>query len=131
MKAGRELDVLIGKKVLGLKVVKTVWGKEKQYRQFSIGAPDYYDDAGCSELHNPLPSYSQDIEAAWQVVEKLTSDSWKVTLITSEFGGTDCLIECTAGARGRFYSDTMEGLNTSAPLAICLAALKAKKVKTK
>jgi hypothetical protein len=67
----REKDALIAKEVLGLKPVKTVWGKQKQYFQWSLGEPDYYDDCGSMELFNPLPTYSTDIAAAWEVVEKL------------------------------------------------------------
>jgi hypothetical protein len=129
MISGDKIDRLIGEKLFGHKVVEKRWGKEKQYRSLSIGEPDYFytsDEPG-GFLSNPLPSYSSDIDAAWKVVEKLTQDSWIVRTISSENGGTDCVVECGVGARGKFSSDTMEGLETTAPHAICLAALKAVK----
>lgn len=64
-----EKDALVAREVLSLNPVKTVWGKQKQYSQWSLGEPDYYDDQGATELFNPLPQYSTDIAAAWEVVE--------------------------------------------------------------
>ena len=125
MKPGLELDILVAEKVFGHKVVTKRWGKEKQYASYSLGEPDYYDDAGASVLWNPVPDYSTDIKAAWEVVDKLTTDSWRVTTITSECGGSDCTVSCNPGVRGRYASDAMEGLITTAPHAICLAAVKA------
>lgn len=127
MKAGLKLDRQIAEKVLGHKVVEKRWGKEKQYASYSLGEPAYYDDAGASVLWNPLPNYSTNIAAAWEVVEKLAADGWRVDTITSECGGTDCKVSCVSGARGTYCSDAMEGLELKAPHAICRAALRAVK----
>ncbi len=102
MKAGRELDYLIAEKVF---------------------------DLTC--LHDPptgilLPvdlqvkNYSTRIQDAWLVVEKLVeTESYRVELFCgySVFGNYKCSIFCS-GKWVEFTADT-------APLAICLAALKA------
>lgn len=102
MKPSRELDALVAKKVMGIKNAD-------------------YDHDGTDV---PKP-YSSDIAAAWQVVEKLHTQNWSVHLDCSEYLGEDCggcdiRVECKVGARGRFYADA-----STAPHAICLAALKA------
>lgn len=130
MKPGRDLDVLIAEKVMGFAVIKTVWGKHKQFCQYSLGPPDYYDDAGESILHNPLPLYSTDIAAAWEVVATLQFSG-------SAFKYEEEHIPSPVGTDS--YTATFLNLNDespkyilgeamsleSAPHAICLAALKA------
>jgi hypothetical protein len=118
MKAGRELDAQVAEKVMGLQVVRNKKGG------WSIGEPDYYDDAGISCLFNPLPEYSTDIAAAWKVVEHLMQTGHTLNL--------DCwvrsdiyvgpMFEATIGRAGIVQG--VAGSN-EAPLAICLAALKA------
>lgn len=132
MKAGRELDILVAEKVLGLKVVKTVWGKRKQYGCYSIGEPDWYDDAGATELGNPLPAYSTDIAAAWEVVEHMNN------LGTKSRDAYFILNKSDSGFKVSFYRRKHVGPGQwdyvayhgtvkadTAPMAICLAALKA------
>ena len=70
MKPGRELDVLIAEKIFGHEVTLKTWNEGK-CGEWSIGKPDYYDSYGESILHNPLPNYSEDIQAAWQIVDYL------------------------------------------------------------
>lgn len=75
----------------------------------------------------PVPAYSTDIRAAWEVVEKMASDGWTLDL---QWKGEGREFSHTAEASftrwngadrqmGHSFSDT-------APTAICLAALKAK-----
>lgn len=108
--AMRQLDALIAEHVMGwtkISLEKTISGEEKIY-----GKPP--DQQGMDLV---IPEYSTDIAAAWEVVEKLRSmgkdielrghapyepDNWQVVV------------------NDEFYT---EG---PAPLAICLAALKAK-----
>lgn len=126
MKTGRDLDALIADKVFGHAVVKTTWGKQKQYSQLSIGEPSYYDDCGATTLSNPVPDYSTSIESAWEVVEKLKMtvyapgasfangeygngiEGWSAEVGTDEAYGCERVYDCA-----------------TAPLAICLAALAA------
>lgn len=60
-----ELDAIIAEKVLGMEVSRNHKGG------WSLGPPDYYDSYGSIELMNPLPFYSEDINAAWDIVDKL------------------------------------------------------------
>ena len=106
MKAGRELDVLIAQKVMKLIV------------NLAIGACEYIDNDGLYEI----PHYSTCIQDAWKVVEKLTQE-WRFRL-THDFKRPNDerpyrAAFCKWGTKAhRAYADT-------APLAICLAALKA------
>lgn len=120
MNAGCELDILVAEKVMGHKVHKTVWGKQQQYYEYSLGKPDYYDDAGESKLFNPLPSYSEDISAAWEVVEHLQGRHPANTFrLDQDYEG---LWHCTFTCMGSTVTEHNGG---SAPHAVCLAALKA------
>lgn len=122
----KELNKEIAEKVFKHNLVLN---KTKKYEFYTIGEPVYYDSLGCMELQNPLPCYSSDISAAWEVVEKMFSDDWKIDIEGSELfelasgyknGGFDVKFSCKCQARGRFKesADTL-------PEAICLAALKA------
>jgi hypothetical protein len=121
MKPGRELDALVAEKIFGLKVVRNKKGA------WSLGDPDYYDDRGSMELSNPLPSFSDDILSAWEIVDTLFLDGWYMQLEGSESygkgkGGFDVKFICKCGARGTYIAEA-----AVAPYAICLAALKAVK----
>src|SRR5208283_3296160 len=72
MTPSRELDILIAQKIFKHKVIKTEWGKDKQYKCYTIGEPDYCYTSDCpeGELMNRIPSYSTDIKDAWEIVEK-------------------------------------------------------------
>ena len=122
MNPGRELDVLVAEKVMGLKAIV----REKEEIYFG-GLRDKIIEYLISEGESAfryIPNYSTKIEDAWAIVYRLTEDAWRVKMIMSECGGADVILECNAGARGIISSDTMEGLVTTAPHAICLAALK-------
>lgn len=111
MKVGRELDGLIAEKVMG-------W----TYKTFPDGA--------CPTVkhwHGPkdeclLPRYSIDIAAAWQVVEEMNNREIGMELYRFNSEAMPKAHEC------RFYEDSSGYWSASAdtaPLAICLAALKA------
>lgn len=99
MEAGRELDALIAEKVMGfpLEIIR--------------GAP--YPE--CPR------HYSTDIAAAWEVVEKDDGwgHDWRVKRWVSSSKPYSCTAERTADGQN-FYAEA-----ETAPLAICLAALKA------
>lgn len=124
MNAGRELNNLIAEKIFGHKVVHKTWNKGLCH-SYTIGEPDYYDSAGEMILHNPVPQYSEDMNEAWEVVKHI--GQWKFSL-TWEWDIHKMVPYATAifdpvwiHRREKLFvkADT-------APLAICLAALKTK-----
>lgn len=102
MEAGRELDALVAEKVMGL---------DCSWRCVTLDGTGR--DRGPARRIKP---YSTNIDAAWEVVEKLKenhtvnihgySDGWEVGLIGPG-------------------SAAVDGQAETAPHAICLAALKA------
>lgn len=132
MMAGRELDALIAGKVMGWANVICLHGGN-----IPSGEPDddwnkdarndqHHGHTGIPLVHREqVPAYSVDIAAAWEVVEKLRTMSigisiarmpdeklWYVPLYRLDHG------EYMGSAEGFAEAET-------APLAICLAALKA------
>lgn len=91
MKPCRELDALVAEKVMGL----SIWRHGRRV--------DYKTD---DSVYNRVPSYSTDIAAAWQVVERIRNN---------EVFHAEC--------------DDLIGLSrqtaTNAARIICVAALKA------
>ena len=108
VEAGRPLDALIADKVMRLYVDAHV--------MYAAHCPD----TNCCD-GEPIPEYSTDIAAAWLVVETLQSGPhYKFVHIAVYDGQWSCWTEHVAGDPpiGLCSADT-------APLAICLAALKA------
>lgn len=113
--AGRELDALIAEKVMG-------WKLDYEFAD-SIGAPtvpalrDQYDEWGM------LPEFSTDISAAWQVVKRLADSGFNVTIsrVLDWRDKYECYL---VKENWRDDERICKGADT-APLAICLAALKA------
>lgn len=105
--AGRELDALIAEKVMG-------WVKTLRLPN----AHDTWDDpAGLCKSWVEMFTPSTDISAAWQVVEKLRLSQFDVHLCTATvFGDWKCGF--WKGSAGTVSAST-------APLAICLASLRA------
>lgn len=105
MKAGRELDALIAEKVMGLIAYKV---------QLVAPPPRVRTIDELQRVGSPLPHYSADIAAAWEVVEK--ADLWSLYGSIGDGPYRACI-----------QFEDREGLMTAdtAPLAICLAALKA------
>jgi hypothetical protein len=101
VKAGRELDALVAEKVMGLQPLR---------REVPPDPGAFLD----------LPHYSTDIAAAWEVVEKLTGRRDK------DIGFA---LTVNPGTIGTSFS-ALDGTEhwhvnaSTAPLAICLAALK-------
>ena len=79
MNPGRELDALVAEKVMG-------W-------TYSQSAMVWYP-SGLHPMANvfghTIPNYSTSIEAAWQVVEKITSDHWIAFTIICRPKKTEC-----------------------------------------
>ncbi len=126
MNPGRELDALVAEKVM-----------EMEYREwkpycapagwYAKTAPPCNDrnDKGEAIDHPSyqydLPLYSTDIAAAWAVVEKLRK-SHGIAIAVYEDGSTR--VELSQDRLSHHPNNIFEGA-TTAPHAICLAALKA------
>jgi hypothetical protein len=135
---GRALDALVAEHVMGLMVkpITFIDGRGPRPERGTVGKPYKMADGRMGVSALIIPSYSTEMAAAWEVVEKITqsiveakegqwwldglgfnpddtsdprTDRWRCWF-TSERGGAR--IEASAEA------DT-------APLAICLAALRA------
>ena len=112
MKAGRELDALIAEKVMGS---DRDWRKYLELRpSWARGDKLTDDEYMVVLLGGELPHYSTQIADAWLVVEQHQDAE-----IEHEYGGHTRVVLNKAGV-GWFsaFADT-------APLAICLSALKA------
>lgn len=112
MKPSRELDALIAKKVFGLVQSETqshLWRDPSRFENPAM----------------PLPNYSTSISDAWTVVEKLISKKNYVDVYM--FGPyVEVEIKLHEGNGNTIKAEDPKGLAlTSAPHAICLAALKA------
>lgn len=131
MKAGREIDALIAKKIFKIKV-KYATGKyssrhptrpNEEWKIPCDGDPYYTSDSenpGGYYL-NAIPAYSTDIAAAWTVVEKLwgMSEGGEVKVSGLYDGLYYCTIEFHGSRTGKYFD-----AHDTAPMAICLAALK-------
>lgn len=109
MKPGKELDVFVAENVMGL------------------NASSITNDGYSVVVYNGklLPSYSTDIAAAWEVVEKMRSDYLALRL-NRDIGNQnqdDC--EWCATFEGNGKETPVDSWSSTAPHAICLAALKA------
>jgi len=145
MNAGRELDALVAERVMGwarsggndhtspAHKVRTIiedgerW--EEAYLDYdSKGPHDRLTDpeghdiylCGCREREGLLPYYSTDIETAWEVAAEMGRRGLWLTLQSDwHFGQFNAVLR-----RGKDYVAQSDMVDT-APLAICLAALRA------
>ena len=103
--AGRVLDVLIAEQVMGI-----------------IPVP-YHGllEAEIQRMHREeVPEYSTCIAAAWEVVEKFRAHPYRCLLVCDHPDGYECQITSRVAMDRMWY-----GHADTAPLAICLAVLKA------
>jgi len=125
MPAGREMDALIAEKVMG-------WHSDGEkypiycfvnptnnpiYDQIYVYKTKKDDDNGTPKA---CDSFSRNISAAWEVVEKMNTSDLGIELI-SMTGNTLWICHLYKRERGEVICDT----SGTAPLAICRAALKA------
>lgn len=112
----REIDKLIAEKVMGWRVFKTTEEWQK------AGSPTGQKITVLDQTPKfEIPHYSTDIAAAWQVVEKMHSDGNHVQVWRNKnnnFWRASMRFE--HGKWGKYFTQA-----NTAPLAICLAALKA------
>jgi hypothetical protein len=110
MKAGRGLDALIADKVLGLDVYRLTNG--------------YFfrtTEKGYTLNLAPLKYYSTKIADAWEVVEKMEELGYMMWL--EQEGIYQCMF-----FKGLDYQEKDYSVASSAPLTICLSALKTKEI---
>lgn len=121
--AGFKLDALIDERVFGHSIG---WRNSFSWRTDIIdeikGNSRGYDLISESRIAGAwIPHYSTSIADAWLVVERLCDDGWTFELTNSEQPAAGFWL--LGGIRGRWalrYSNA-----DTAPLALCLAALKA------
>lgn len=116
MTAGRELDAEIAEKVMGHGLKRPAFG-------FDGRIMGYVDD---------LPAYSTDIAVAWQVVEHMRERGLSMQVTLEEDGTVECRVLQDIGLRTHIRGVILVEAHVPnpAPLAICLAALKAVGIET-
>lgn len=116
MKPGRELDALVAEKVMG-------WVRPAMDSPYIVDDPIH---GKLAYLSGEIPHYSADIAAAWEIIEKLRG-GYHVTL--ESFGSHwRCDISVITASVASGTKGNGQGRADTAPMAICLAALKAKGV---
>ena len=121
MEAGRELDALIAEKVMGWEATADglYWDARQKRTRLVLGSAiaKKREEMGIENGPGFVFAPSTDIAAAWEVVEK--ADLWSLYGSIGDGPYRACI-----------QFEDREGLMTAdtAPLAICLAALKAKGV---
>lgn len=130
MEASRELDVAIAEKVMGLDNVVYRAG------HFADGSPWYGASFGTGDGQQNVPAFSTDIAAAWTVVENL-KQSRKMAFVLGSNGCSDQIsvwFNDGTWALGHQQNECPDfddphllgaATESSTPLAICIAALKA------
>lgn len=117
MTPGRELDALVAEKVMGCTPKRDGSGR------IECGCPDkgheHFIDPYDREMDMGLKSYSTDIAAAWEVVDKIANHWSNVSLLRADDGSW----HVCSDPEMSFGSSGAEA--PTAPHAICLAALKA------
>lgn len=115
MEAGRALDKLIAEKVFEYQTGKSVGWLASQDVIYLF--PYEETDRWFSEGQMKIPNYSTSLEDAWQVVEKIHSIDEKAWL--------HLYFDESERFWGARFSDRLSFIQKeTAPLAICLAALK-------
>lgn len=116
--AGLELDALVGEKVMGWTDIDLEWRGE----DFHSGVPLIGKGTSPNGGICGIPHFSNDIAAAWEVIEKLKDGPFRQANLHVENGFGHYGIQLWDEREQRLmpgtYADTM-------PLAICRAALRA------
>ena len=127
MVAGRELDALVAEKVMGMVVmacrdIDGEWWSDpnEMFTGKEVCVPPRWGHA------RELPLHSTSIRYAWEVWEKLIADGWYPDLTTTYSAKANGLVYgCELQRGGDGTKDHYWVQATTAPLAICLAALAA------
>lgn len=121
MKPGQELDMAIAEKVMGFKDIRKGTNSFPPFEEYMNGVQFFGSDDVPGELR-PIPPYSSDIKAAWEVWEKCFEKDQFALMYHHEFG-----YGVGDGAYANYGTTYSHGIiwAPTAPLAIALAALKA------
>jgi hypothetical protein len=111
MNPGRELDALVAEKVMGRN------GAVEQWRQTANGPDMITATTAAVDGWRPIPNFSSDIAAAWEVLEKLRGMLHEEISVASSYDKKFWVV-CLEGTQQLAHAET-------AAHAICLAALKA------
>lgn len=113
----RKIDALIAEHVMGY---TSEW--HRGYLGPEHGCNSYTTPCGTISMPiEGLPCYSTDIKAAWEVLEKLDLEEWNWTIYPRCHNQ-----ECPSVVLHKFHHSFH--IQDQIPMAICLAALKAKEV---
>lgn len=113
--AGPEIDALIAEKVMGLEVSREV--HPFKYHNVEL------DKERGGVWSSPIPAYSTDIAAAWEVVKKIGKPI-EIRVDADEVSVSNHTCESIPLPGWNWHQHVLEAAPT-APLAICRAALKA------
>lgn len=109
--SGRELDAAVAEKVMG-------WTRNPHYKDITMPILDMcFEWDACGYGSNDLARYSESIEAAMQVVEKMRERGHSVQINGFRRWGVTFVLESDAAPTVRPCG------GPSLPLAICRAAL--------
>ena len=111
MPAGLEMNAIVATHVMGAPEI--IWEKWRDGERYPVIRYCPGDD-----VFHPVPSYSTDIAAAWQVMERLRCDWSEIHLTYTPRGWYVLLADSFTGKKV-----TETGRQDSAPFAICRAAL--------
>lgn len=127
MQAGRELDALVSAHVFGLPVLSM----DEQMQKWGGAIPNAVN---CRVKNSPgerewdfetCAHYSTDMNAAWQVVEKMREQGFYYVLTTDD---DEKQHECFFALPDTHMDEVQTVMAEQASHAICLAALKAMEV---
>jgi hypothetical protein len=141
MKPGGELDALVAEKVMGWSQIPLTESKDENVRQF-ISLKEFLSEEGWQIWRRPdtgrewvvwhenSPArFSTNIAAAWEVVEKMhESPTHRICLYGKEGGSHSMVCSFSWKDGGSDFGcqiNLLEARASTAPHAICLAALKA------
>lgn len=117
----RDLDVRVHREIMGRDCLKDSTWSNGEWRDIRAKEP-----SGSIWFGDPVPRYSSDIAAAWRVVEKMAATHW-LKLSTPFYPGDNFWaafdLHNHMDATNPIYSSWS---CDSAPVAICLSALKAR-----
>ena len=121
-----EIDALVAEKVMGWKPNQECTDENREIHEYYDGwictACEATGGWGSQDDHDTgLHRYSTDIAAAWEVAEKHLHPDWDVDLYRDkvEGGSWECELVCWE------RKIAVTAVADTAPMAICLAALKA------
>ena len=115
LQKSRELDLFISQKVLGYRTYNDKHGQTREMLE--------------PKQSRPLRSYSQDIGAAWEVVEKMgisilpVEQGWFALVGNTK--GWESPADFIGYLQTADFATSGAAVGDSAPLTICLAAMKA------